>query len=68
MACNHIALLVAEQIKLRERRAVLTTWARGLLDDHATAMVWARVRPLDTTAATGRRSEGFGLPFYGRKK
>ncbi|GAA3225071.1 hypothetical protein [Nonomuraea helvata] len=51
VACNHIALLVAEQIKLRERRAVLTTWARGILDDDATAVVWVHLHEAPPTPA-----------------
>ncbi|TMR14094.1 hypothetical protein ETD86_29555 [Nonomuraea turkmeniaca] len=51
VACSHIARLVAKQIELRERRAVLAAWARDLLEDPATAVVWVSVHEAPRTPA-----------------
>ncbi|WP_214327897.1 hypothetical protein [Nonomuraea sediminis] len=51
VACNHIARLIAKQIGLREGRTALADWARDLLDDDATAVVWVNLHEAPRTAA-----------------
>ncbi|RSM93779.1 hypothetical protein DMB42_52115 [Nonomuraea sp. WAC 01424] len=51
IACSHIARLVAEQIRLREKRVVLADWARDLLADAATAVVWVTLHDAPRTPA-----------------
>ncbi|MEU4235526.1 hypothetical protein AB0F17_65645 [Nonomuraea sp. NPDC026600] len=55
LACSHIARLVEKQLRLRERRTVLTQWARDLLDDAATAVLWVDLHEAPRTPAGRRR-------------